>query len=130
MELAMKDDVITMAFEGLDPITFDTSLVNASIATMARRMGLADKLRDMAAIPKKDSKGNVRGVTEAMRREKVQAMATRLIAADATWNERVASVEPPNPTWLAIAAKRGITYEAYVAERVAKDLAELAELNG
>jgi hypothetical protein len=47
------------------------------------------------------------------------------------WSIKAAAkvkVAARNPVWEAIAAKRGMTYEAYIAERAEQDLAELAAM--
>ena len=117
---------IVLTFEGLDSIVFDAeqATVNKEDAMMH---GFEQKIRDNAAISRKQKDGTVIDVTEAMRRDAVQEMVTHLTTSTA-WNMvKAQRAAPQNPTILAIANKRGCTYaeaEAWIAEKM---LAELGE---
>ena len=117
---------LVFTFDGLASIVFDAeqATVNRQDAEMH---GFEQKIRDNAAISRKQKDGTVIDVTEAMRRDAVQEMVTHLTTSTA-WNMvKVQRAAPQNPTILAIANKRGCTYaeaEAWIAEKM---LAEMGE---
>ena len=120
---------ITFTFDGLDAITFDADTCQA-LHDVAMMHGFEQKIRDNAAIARKQKDGTVITVTEAMRRAAVEEMVNHL-HGNTTWNIKAATRVPAqNPTWLAIATARGVSYEVVAAEKVAQDLADLAALTG
>ncbi len=116
---------LVFTFDNLPSIEFDSEQTAFDHDADAAMHGYEQKIRDNAAIARKQKDGTVITVTEAMRRDAVQEMVTHLLTAD-SWNMKGNRTPARNPTWEAIAAKRGMTYEAYIAERAAKDLEELA----
>ena len=117
---------LVFTFDGLASIVFDAeqATVNRQDAEMH---GFEQKIRDNAAISRKQKDGTVIDVTEAMRRDAVQEMVTHLTTSTA-WNMvKAQRAAPQNPTILAIANKRDCTYaeaEAWIAEKM---LAEMGE---
>lgn len=109
----------------LPSITFDADACQA-LHDAAMMHGFEQKIRDNAAIARKQKDGTVITVTEAMRRAAVEEMVNHL-HGNATWNMKVSQrVAPQNPTILAIAAKRGCTYAEAEAHIAATMLAELS----
>ncbi len=104
---------VTFTFEGgLDPVTLCMNEVSPANAAYAMLHGFAARIGDNAAIAK--SAENNFTVTEAMRRAEVEKMVGFYAnAANVDWNMRVAGPKaaPMNPALMAIAQKRGCTYE-------------------
>ncbi len=129
MKFTTEGNIITATFDGLAPVTFDAAAVNDAVATSARILGLSNKLRDSAAIPR-EQKVNGRvvvvTVTEAMRREKVAAMAEALAKPDATWELRAKAARPLIPALVALAEKTGRAYAELEAQFVADIEAQLS----
>ena len=117
---------LVFTFDGLESIVFDSTAATVSHEDAAMH-GYEQKIRDNAAISRKQKDGTVIDVTEAMRRDAVQEMVTHLTTSTA-WNMvKAQRAAPQNPTILAIANKRGCTYaeaEAWIAEKM---LAEMGE---
>ena len=131
MEKFISKDTNTVRFtfeDGVPDYTFDVAKVADALKPHALLMAFNHRLGDAAAIAK--TKDNGFRVTEAMRREAVVKLGDYYMSGAVEWNMRSIGAKAPaiNPTWAAIAAKKGISYEAYMAERVAADLAELAAL--
>ena len=127
MKKSIVGNLVKFTFdEGVLPLTFDCTKMSGANRAYAIPFGMCHRLGDMAAIPKSDKDGNVRVVTEAMRREEVAAGAAHYESGSDDWNLK-ASARPQaqNPTWLAIATKRGVSYDVVAAEKAAADLAEL-----
>ena len=130
MKKAISGNLVQFTFDGCPGITFDITKVSAENRAYAALFGFQSRLGDAAALSREKAAGNT--ITEAMRRDAVNELVSFYHdAANKDWALRATSSKAPaiNPVWQAIATKRGITYEAYMEERVAKDLAELAELN-
>lgn len=132
MKVIQRGRKIDFTFEGLAPeesiLTFDADRVHSGLHEQAEMHGWSARIRDNAAISRKQKDGTVITVTEAMRRGAVKEMLEHYHGGSADWNLRVKErAAPQNATILAIAAKRGCTYveaEAYIAEKM---LAELSE---
>ena len=126
MKCKPEGKTLVFTFEGLDPIVFDSRKATVSMED-AMMHGFEQKIRDNAAISRKQKDGTVIDVTEAMRRDAVQEMIAHLTTSTA-WNMvKAQRAAPQNPTILAIANKRGCTYaeaEAWIAEKM---LAEMGE---
>lgn len=129
MKKAISGNLVQFTFDGLPGITFDITKVSSENRAYAALFGFQSRLGDAAALSREKAAGNT--ITETMRRAEVESLVNFYHdAANKDWTLRSNTKTPAiNPVWLAIATKRGITYEAYMEERVAKDLAELAELN-
>lgn len=120
-ELAGKTIVFT--FDGLQPVTFNAADATAHVERAAMH-GFEQKIRDAAAIARKQKDGTVLTVTEQMRRDAVEGMVKHLTTS-ADWNQKGGGVVRQHPAILAIAAKRGCTYaeaEAWVAEQALAEM--------
>lgn len=128
MKKQIVGKVVTFTFEDNVPaVSFDCALLSRQNAEYAVPFGMGHRLGDNAAIQK--CKENNFTVTEAMRRAAIVELIEHYQSGSIEWSPKAKAKTPAiNPTWAAIAEKRGMTYEAYVAERVAKDLAELEAL--
>jgi hypothetical protein len=133
MEFIMKKTInavarsVTFTFDGLEPVTISMSKVSDENAAYAMLHGFAARIGDNAAIAK--SAENNFTVTEAMRRGEVEKMvAFYEDAGNKDWNVRVAGPKaaPMNPALMAIAQKRGCTYEEAQVWFNEKLMAELA----
>jgi hypothetical protein len=131
MKKQIESGIITYTFSdaACPAIVFDTTKPNDARKAGAVICGFAATLTDAAALSKNNPDGSVRVITEAMRHAAVKARAEFLLNDETAWTQRTERTAAQNPTWLAIATKRGLTYDEYVAERVAADLAELAALS-
>jgi len=121
---------VTFTFEGdLAPVTLAMSQVSPANATYAMLHGFAARIGDNAAIQKSAENGYK--VTEDMRREAVLELVNHYASGTTEWNVKAkAKSAPMNPHILAIAQKRGCTYEEAMAWFSAKLQAEMdAELN-
>lgn len=112
MKKAISGSVITFTFDGLEPLTFDTSTASEAVKSHAMLHGFMQRLGDAAAIPRTKPDGSVVNVTEAMRREAVAEIMAHYASGTSEWNLR-ASAKPAkqNPAILALAAALGKTYE-------------------
>ena len=133
MKVTTRGRKIDFTFEGMAPeaamLTFDLDRVHSSLHERAELHGWEQRIRDNAAISRKQKDGTVITVTEAMRHDAVKEMLDHYMGGSADWNLKARGRAPEqNPVWLAIATKRGMTYEAYAAERAEADLAELAAM--
>ena len=127
MKKSIEGAIVKFEFDGLEPLSFDVNTMSEELMDFAVPFGMCHRLGDMAAIPKRDAKGNVVNVTEAMRREAVEAGIKHYSSGTKEWNMKGSRVAPQNPTILAIAAKMGISYTEAEAEIQRRMLAELAE---
>lgn len=117
---------ITFTFDdGLDPVVFVAAKASPACNAYATLHGWQARIGDNAAIARKGKDGVVITVTEAMRREAIVEMVNHYHSGTEQWNMRAAAVKSLNPTWFAIAEKRGVSYETIAAEKAAADLAEL-----
>ena len=132
MKVTTRGRKIDFTFEGMAPeaamLTFDLDRVHSSLHERAELHGWEQRIRDNAAISRKQKDGSVITVTEVMRRDAVKEMLDHYMGGSADWNLKAsARAAPQNATILAIATKRGCSYaeaEAYIAEKM---LAELSE---
>lgn len=120
MKTVTTSNLITFTFDGdLQPIVFNAADAERH-AQRAAMHGFEQKIRDNAAISRKQKDGTVITVTEAMRREAVAEMVTHLTTSS-DWNTRGIG-RAQNPIWLQIAAKRGVGYDVVAAEMAQRDL--------
>ena len=75
---------LVFTFDGLESIVFDSTAATVSHEDAAMH-GYEQKIRDNAAISRKQKDGTVIDVTEAMRRDAVQEMVTHLTTST-DWN--------------------------------------------
>lgn len=111
----------------LAPVVFEVAKVAANNRAYAELHGFAARIGDAAAISKSAENGY--RVTEAMRRAEVEALVAHYHSGSDQWDVRARTggkKEVLNPTILAIAQKRGTSYEEAQAWFNAKLLAELA----
>lgn len=119
-------NTVTFTFDGLEAVVVKAADVTPSNRAYAALHGLAARIGDAAAIARCES--NAYTVTEQMRRDAVAEMVAHLTSS-ADWNMKVSEKKAPqNPTWLALAAKRGVDYSVIAAEKAAADIAELAAM--
>ena len=126
MKKVIIGNIIKWTFDdGVAPIEFDFDKMSEPNKKMAGPIGMGHRLGDMAAIPKNESNGFK--ITETMRRAEIEAGITHYENADCVeWNLKAGTrAAPQNPTWLAIATRRGVSYGVVAAEKAAADLAEL-----
>ena len=129
MKSAITGNLIKFTFDNnVPPLTFDATKASNGNAVNAKMYGFNVRLVRMAAIPRAGKDGVVVTVTEQMRHDAVAEGIGHYESDSVNWEMRTAARPAINPLWAQIAEKRGITYEAYCAERVAKDLAELESL--
>lgn len=113
MKLTRNDvaRTITFAFDGLEAVTFDATKAAANMQSYAEMHGWEQRLRDNAAINRKQKDGSVITVTEAMRRDAVLELVTHYESGATEWNVKGgtrASVQ--NAAILALANALQITY--------------------
>lgn len=115
-------ETVTFTFDGLDPVMLHNAALTDAVRTQAMYHGLVQKIGDAAAIPKSAENGFI--VTEAMRRDAVQAMVGQLVGGN--WNAPTKTRAPArSPVIAALAAKAGITYEEMEAKLANADIAAL-----
>lgn len=118
MKKRISGNLIKFVFEdNVPPFTFDTTKVSGANRAFAIPVAFSHRLGDAAAGYK----------TETERRAAVVALADHYLSGSNDWNTRVA-VKSLNATWLAIAEKRGVSYDIIAAEQAQKALDELAAL--
>lgn len=116
----------TCEFEdNLDPITFDADLVHSVQHEQAEMYGWRVRMQRAAALSRTDAKGNVRTITEAMRRAEVLALRDHYHGGSPDWNMRAGAAPKINPAIEAMARRLGIPYEAAAARTVEDMLDEL-----
>ena len=116
MKVAREGGKLVFAFEGLDAVTFDATAATVNPID-AQMHGYEQKIRDNAAIARKQKDGTVITVTEQMRRDAVMEMVKHLTTST-EWSARVASAPKQNAAILALSVKLGKTYaetEAHIA---------------
>lgn len=113
--------------DGLDPVSFDADLCHSAQHEQAEMYGWRVRMQRAAALSRTDAKGNVRTITEAMRRAEVLALRDHYHGGSADWNLRAGAVPKINPAIEAMARRLGISYED-AAKRTIEDM--LDELIG
>jgi len=125
MKCELNGKTLTFTFDGdLSPVVFNAD--GSPHAERAMMHGFEQRLRDAAAIARKQKDGSVITVTEAMRRERVAALAEHLSTSD-KWEMTAARVPAKNPVIQQLADARGITYEqaqAWIAEQAIAELSK------
>ena len=125
MKKSIDGAIVKFEFDGLEPLEFNCNKMSAEMQDYAIPFGMCHRLGDMAAIPKRDAKGNVVVVTEAMRRAEVEAGIKHYESGTKDWNMKGTRAPVQNPTILAIAAKLGKTYqeaEIYIQEKMLAEI--------
>lgn len=113
---------ITFTFDdGLTSVTFNSADA-AQHTNRAAMHGFEQKIRDNAAISRKQKDGTVITVTETMRHAAVTEMVNHLTTS-ADWNMRgTGRMAAQNPIWMQIATKRNVEYSVIAAEMAQRDL--------
>ena len=129
MKKAIVGNLVRFTFDdGVAPLTFDCTKMSGANRAYAIPFAMSHRLGDAAALSRSDKDGNVRNITEAMRRDAVAEVAAHYESSSDQWEMRTARAPAQNPVWLAIAAKRGVGYDVIVAEHAQADLDALAAL--
>jgi hypothetical protein len=123
MKTIVTGKTITFTFDGEESVVFDADAATAH-SERAMMHGFEQKIRDNAAISRKQKNGTVITVTEAMRRAAVLEMANHLTTSG-DWNMRTSAMPKQNATIAAIAAKLGVSYTEAEAEVQRRMLAEM-----
>ena len=105
----MENAAIVFEFDGLEAVTCDPAKLSEAAREVAMLMGIQAKIRDAAALSRKQPDGSVIEITEAMRRAEAVAMRDHLESGGA-WNVRVAAAPKQNAAILALATALGKTY--------------------
>ena len=129
MKKAIVGNLVRFTFDdGVEALTFDCTKMSGANRAYAIPFAMCHRLGDAAALSRSDKDGNVRNITEAMRRDAVAELAAHYESGSDQWETRTARAPMQNPVWLAIAAKRGVDYAVIVAEHAQADLDALAAL--
>lgn len=113
----MAADAIVFSFDGLADVVCDPRKLTEAQRQTAMLMGIQAKIRDNAALSRKQKDGTIVTITEAMRREEAVAMRDHL-ESGGDWNARTAAAPKQNAAILALATALGKTYaetEAFIA---------------
>jgi len=119
--------------DGGEPLRFDPTRAHTANQSYATMFGWMSRLRDAGAIPReqKQPDGTIKtiNITDHMRRAAIQKLVDHYYSGSEDWNVRGSGRSITlNPLYLALAEKRGVTYEAVEAEKIAEMEAELAAL--
>lgn len=119
--------VITFTFDDDTPdTTFNVDDVHFDLCIHAMMFGFTNRIKDTAAISRKQSDGTIINVTEDMRRAKIVEMIDHLESGGTDWNIKGTGRKPAqNTAILALATKLDKTYEeaeAYIANLAIEEL--------
>ena len=128
MKVETQGTKIVFSFDGCDAITFDATKAHPNMAQHAQMHGWEARIRDNAAISRKQKDGTVITVTEAMRRAAVEEMVNHYESGADQWNLRASRAPVQNPVFLDIAARRGCTYAEAEAWYSGNLMAEMQKL--
>jgi hypothetical protein len=125
MKKQIVGQVVTFTFdEGVAQVSFDCGLLSRENKEYAVPFAMGHRLGDNAAIAK--SKENNFRVTEAMRRAAIVELIEHYQTGSVDWSPKAGTRKAPqNATILAIAVKRGCSYEqaeAYIAEKMLAEM--------
>ena len=124
MKKVISGKTLTFTFDdGVAPLVFDATKVNASNREYAEMHGWQARLGDSAAISRKQPDGSIITVTEQMRRDAISPLVAHYEdSANYSWDTKRAS--PQIPALIELAKKLGKTYaeveEMLVADALAK----------
>ena len=122
---------ITFTFDdGLPDAMFDVNKTHFDLCIHAMMKQFENRIKDTAAIPRKQPDGSTLNVTEAMRRAKVVEMIDHLESGTDEWNLKSSGTRAPkqDPSILALAAALGISYEDTMKKMQQIALDEIAKL--
>lgn len=129
MKKAIIGNLVKFTFDdGVEALTFDCTKMSGANRAYAIPFAMCHRLGDMAALSRSDKDGNVRVITEAMRRAEVAQGVAHYESDTAEWELRTARTVAQNPVWAAIAAKRGVDYATIATEHAQADLDALAAM--
>lgn len=128
MKKSITGNLVQFTFDGCEPLTFDCTKMSGANRAYAIPFGMCHRLGDAAALSRTLPNGEVRTITEAMRREAVAEMAAHYESGSDKWELRTARAPAQNPVWLAIAEKRNVAYDVIAAEHAQADLDALAAM--
>lgn len=87
---------ITFTFDGdLPPLTFDATVASPEMRAYAEMHGWEQRLRDNAAIQRKQKDGSVITVTEQMRRDAVAELVDHYAGGATVWTVKAKVAENP-----------------------------------
>lgn len=107
MKVNTTGTTIAFTFDGLEPLQFDATKAAAELRAYAEMHGWEARLRDNAAISRKQKDGTVIDVTEQMRREAVAELITHYESGATVWNVKAKVAENPSIRKLADAKFAG-----------------------
>ena len=126
MKKIITDTSVSFTFDNLadgtpvPPISFDVRVLSDANRQRCIPFAMGHRLGDAAALSRTDSKGNVRPITEAMKRAEIETLVNHYESGSDEWSPKASARQPAqNPAILAIAANRKCTYaeaEAWIVE--------------
>lgn len=87
-------ELIAFSFDGLEDVTLDPRKCSASVNEYARLMGLQDRMKDSAALSRKQKDGSVIAITEKMRRDEMVRVRDHLETGGAWEMGRKEFIDP------------------------------------
>ena len=120
---------IVFTFDGeTADATFDVHQASFDLCIHAMMFGFTNRLKDTAAIARKQSDGSIIDVTEDMRRAKVVEMIDHITSGTDQWNMKATARAPKqNAAIMALATALGKTYEeaeAHIANMALEELSD------
>lgn len=129
MKNAITGNLVKFTFEdGVPPLTFDCTKASGATRAMALVYGFSVRLTRMAALSRADKDGNVKTITEQMRRDAIAEGIAHYESGAEAWELRTTRTAARNPIWEQIAIKRNVAYDVVAAEMAQRDLDALAAL--
>jgi hypothetical protein len=128
MKVVHNGTTLTFTFDGEEPLVFDSTKAHANMTTAATMHGWDARLRDTAAIPRKQADGSVITVTEKMRRDSVKTLIDHYESGIDQWALRAPGAPRApvqNAAIAALAAAMGKTYaeaEAHIATALVAEM--------
>lgn len=106
----LTDTAIVFSYsDGLADSVFDPRAASTICNEQARLKGWEARLRDTAALSRKQPDGTIITITEAMRKTEVDALIAHYVTGTEAWNVG-AKAAAPNPFFIRLAEKRNCTY--------------------
>ena len=129
MKKSIVGNLVKFTFEdNVPPLTFDCTKMSGANRAYAIPFGMCHRLGDAAALSRTDKDGNVRTITEAMRRDAVAEVAAHYESGAEAWELKTVRAAARNAVWEQMAVKRGVEYDVIAAEHAQADLDALAAL--
>lgn len=105
----MTATTIAFGFDGLDDVSLDMSKVSESNKLHAMLMGLQDRMKDVAALSRKQPDGSVIDITEKMRRDEMVRIRDHFESGSTEW--QMGRTTPIDPRAVKLAEAKGISIE-------------------